>query len=117
MKRIIFYFILLTLLISCDQLNIAYLKNSSGQSIRVYLYFLSYNPSDVNSSQNLFIKYLIQDSAIQANVKLTLIKKNIARVDFSLSNNTNIELIYDTAPLRENDLNFSILKQYSGNFL
>ena len=52
----------------------------------------------------------MKDSVIKDNVRLTLLRNKIARIDFILQDNSSIELIYDTAPLRVGTVAFDALK-------
>lgn len=110
MRRNIFIFILHLVLVSCDQPNKAYLKNQSGKPIYTSIYFFNYNSANIHNSQNLFIKELIKNPIIRDNVKLTYFRGNIARIDFVLSENSELKLIDDTAPLSESAIEFDAIK-------
>lgn len=115
MRIVVIICILTTILIACDQLNSAYLKNKSGKPISTSLYFFSYNPSDTSSRQNTYIKYLMEDSLIKNNAKLTLLRNKTARVDFLLEDNSELRLIFDTAPLNKGTVDFDAIKIVSYN--
>lgn len=108
MKRIII-FILYLVLVSCDQPNSAYLKNQSDKPINTSIYFFNYNPDNIHDSQNVYIENLMKSPVI-GNVKLTYLRGNIARIDFILAENSEIKLIYDTAPLGESTIEFEAIK-------
>ena len=110
MKRVLIFLIFVTTLVSCDQVNTASLRNKSSRPISTSLYFFNYDPADTDGRQNSFIKYLMEDSVIKDNAKLTLLRNKIARVEFVLQDNSSIELIYDTAPLREGTVDFDVIK-------
>jgi hypothetical protein len=108
--KIITFLVLVTTLISCDQLNSAYLKNNSGQPISTSLYFFNYKPSDTQSAQHKYIKHLLADPAIKDNAKIILLGQGIARVNFTLPDSAVIRLMFDTAPLDKRNIDFDAIK-------
>lgn len=108
--KIILFLVLVSSLISCDQLNSAYLKNNSGQAISTSLYFFNYKPSDTNSKKLRYIKNLLADPIIKNNAKVIYLGHGIARVDFTLPDIAVIQLMFDTAALNNRDLNFDAIK-------
>jgi hypothetical protein len=108
--RVIIFLLLATTLISCDQLNYAYLKNNSGKPISTSLYFFNYRPSDTHSTQHRYIKHLIADPAIKDNAKVILFGCGIVRVDFTLQDSAAIQLMFDTAPLSKHKVDFDAIK-------
>jgi hypothetical protein len=106
--------LLLPLLTSCDSLHYGFIKNESDKPVEVTLSFIDFQAKESYKGIRNYVKYRMEDSIIASSAKLTHLNNNTSRLSFSLCSGCQVELLFDTAPIQYEYIEFDTLRIETG---
>ena len=102
--------LLLPLLTSCDSLHYGYIKNESDKPVDVTLSFNDFQAKKIGRGIRNYVKFRMEDSVIATSAKLTHLNNGSSRLSFSLCSGCQVRLLFDTAPIQYEYIEFDTLK-------